>query len=115
MKFEMDKNEIIEVLNTYVASMFDKNSSITIELKAKPKSGVIATITVIPNIERIEPIKIINPVIEEVKEDKEVIKIEPEKKKITPLAELVIEDDVEEENSSSDIVTSKSLFDKISS
>ena len=115
MKFEMDKAEIIEVLNTYVASMFDKNSSITIELKAKPKSGVIATITVIPNIEKIEPIKIINPVIEEIKEDKELVEIKPEKKKITPLTELIVEDEPEEENSSSEIVTSKSLFDKISS
>lgn len=115
MKFEMDKNEIIEVLNTYVAAMFDKNSSITIELKAKPKSGVIATITVVPKIEKIDPVKIINPVIEEIKEDEEVVKIEPEKKKITPLSELVIEDEPEEENSSSEVVTSKSLFDKISS
>ena len=112
MKFEMDKAEIIEVLNTYVASMFDKNSSITIELKAKPKSGVIATITVIPNIEKIEPIKIINPVIEEIKEVEE---IKSEKKKITPLTELIVEDEPEEENSSSEVVTSKSLFDKISS
>ena len=112
MKFEMDKAEIIEVLNTYVASMFDKNSSITIELKAKPKSGVIATITVIPNIEKIEPIKIINPVIEGIKEVEEN---KPEKKKITPLTELIVEDEPEEENSSSEVVTSKSLFDKISS
>ena len=112
MKFEMDKAEIIEVLNTYVSSMFDKNSSITIELKAKPKSGVIATITVIPNIEKIEPVKIINPVIEEIKEVEE---IKPEKKKITPLTELIVEDEPEEENSSPEVVTSKSLFDKISS
>lgn len=106
MKFTMNKEEIISLIKAYVDSMFTDKDCITIELSSKPKSGVFATIEVTPK-EVLRPSK---PVLIEPVEKKQ----EEVPKKVTPLKDFdVIEE--KNENASEEVVTTESLFSKISS
>lgn len=106
MKFTMNKEEIIGLIKAYVDSMFTDKDCITIELSSKPKSGVFATIEVTPK-EALRPSK---PVLIEPVEKKQ----EKIPKKVTPLKDFdVIEE--KNENASEEVVTTESLFSKISS
>lgn len=106
MKFTMNKEEIIGLIKAYVDSMFTDKDCITIELSSKPKSGVFATIEVTPK-ELVRPNK---PVLIEPVEKKQ----EETPKKVTPLKDFdVIEE--KNENASEEVVTTESLFSKISS
>lgn len=109
MKFIMNKEEIIGLIKAYVDSMFTDKDCITIELSSKPKSGVFATIEVTPK-EMVRPNK---PVLIEPVEPKKEKQEEPPKK-VTPLKDFdVIEE--KNENASEEVVTTESLFSKISS
>lgn len=106
MKFTMNKEEIISLIKAYVDSMFTDKDCITIELSSKPKSGVFATIEVTPK----EPLRPSKSVLIEPVEKKQ----EETPKKVTPLKDFdVIEE--KNENASEEVVTTESLFSKISS
>lgn len=106
MKFTMNKEEIIGLIKAYVDSMFTDKDCITIELSSKPKSGVFATIEVTPK----EILRSSKPVLIEPVEKKQ----EEVPKKVTPLKDFdVIEE--KNENASEEVVTTESLFSKISS
>lgn len=104
MHFTLDKAEIINILHKYVDSMFHDSSNVSIELSTKPKSGMSATITVstsdkipvetVPQVETKEPVK--------------------EKKTVTPLESLIVQEGEPEQKNNEDAVTSGSLFSKIS-
>lgn len=105
MQCTLDKTEIINILHKYVDTMFHDSSNVSIELSTKPKSGISATITVstpdeipveaVPQVELKKPVK--------------------EKKTITPLESLIVQEDEPEQKNNEDVVTSGSLFSKIGS
>lgn len=92
----MNKEEISTILTNHVKTMFNnENSDIKVELISKPRVGLVASITVSP------------------KEEKKVeAKEVPKKKELTPLESLV-EEEVEENKEK--VVTTGSLFSKLSS
>lgn len=104
MQFTLSKNEIIEVLHKYVDGLFHDSSNVSIELFTKPKSGISATITVSTS-DKI-PVEVVPQA-----ETKEPVK---EKKTITPLESLIVQEDEPEQKNNEDAVTSGSLFSKIS-
>lgn len=105
MQFTLNKAEIIDILHKYVDTMFHDSRNVSIELSTKPKSGMFATITVstsdkipveaVPQVETKEPVK--------------------EKKAVTPLESLIVQEDEPEQKNNEDVVTSGSLFSKIGS
>lgn len=108
MQFTLDKAEIINILHKYVDSMFHDSSNVSIELSTKPKSGMSATITVSTS-DKI-PVETVAQV-ETQAETKEPVK---EKKTITSLESLIVQEDEPEQKNNEDTVTSGSLFSKIS-
>lgn len=104
MQFTLSKNEIIDVLHKYVDGLFHDSSNVSIELFTKPKSGISATITVSTSDKL--------PV--EVAPQAETEKPVKEKKTITPLESLIVQEDEPEQKNNEDAVTSGSLFSKIS-
>lgn len=109
MQFTLSKNEIIDVLHKYVDGLFHDSSNVSIELFTKPKSGVCATITV-SSTNKV-PVDI-PPTVEE---KKEVELVKEPKKSPPPLETFIVQEDKPEEENKDKVVTSSSLFSKMSS
>lgn len=106
MQFTLNKNEITNILHTYVNSLFRDSNNVSIELSTKPKSGVCATITV-PSLTEV-PVE--TPVLEVATAPEEV---KEKKKSPPPLETFIVQEDEPEEENKENVVTSGSLFSKI--
>lgn len=93
MKFVLDKQELLSIIELHVKSNFNEQKCVTIELLSRPKVGVMALIEV-------EDKVVTPPTIEsEKKEEKH------------SLSDLPVEEVVEE--NSTKVVTTKPLFNTI--
>ena len=108
MQFTLSKNEIINILHTYVDSLFRGSNNVTIELYSKPKSGISATITVPSPTE----LSVETPVLGVVTASEDV---KEEKKSPPPLETFIVQEDEPKEENKDSVVTSGSLFSKMSS
>lgn len=113
LNMTLDKTEITQILHTYVENFIANSSQITIDIAAKPKTGISANITIL--VEDSEenkttvPHKALKPVLEP-----EQVKVEEPVKETKTTLDTLIEEPKEEELPVTGNASLNSIFSKVS-